>query len=127
FQIESLTAGVDEIPENVSVLLLIHPKQLPEQTLYAIDQFVLRGGKLLAFVDPYSEADAGSQIPGMGEERSSDLEPLFKAWGLRMVPDQVVGDATYGMAVGMGAGQPPVRHAGWLNLPRAALDQDDVA
>ncbi|HEX5842893.1 MAG TPA: Gldg family protein, partial [Pseudomonas sp.] len=51
FQIESLKRDVDLIPEKVSVLLLIHPKQLPEQTLYAIDQFVLRGGKLLAFVD----------------------------------------------------------------------------
>lgn len=47
FQIESLKADVDLIPEHVSVLLLVHPKQLPEQTLYAIDQFVLRGGKLL--------------------------------------------------------------------------------
>jgi ABC-type uncharacterized transport system involved in gliding motility auxiliary subunit len=127
FQIESLRTDIDQIPDNVSVLLLIHPKQLPEQTLYAIDQFVLRGGKLLAFVDPYNETDAVSQIPGMGDERNSDLEPLFKAWGLRMLPDQVVGDGVYGMAVGMGQGQAPVRHAGWLNLPAEALDKDDVA
>jgi ABC-type uncharacterized transport system involved in gliding motility auxiliary subunit len=109
------------------VLLLIHPKHLPEQTLYAIDQFVLRGGKLLAFVDPYSEADTSVGLPGDEVDRGSDLEPLFAAWGLRMLPNQVVGDAAYGMAVGMGPGKPAVRHVGWLNLPPAMLDADDVS
>ena len=127
FQIESLKADVDLIPDEVSVLLLIHPKNLPEQTLYAIDQFVLRGGKLLVFVDPYSEADTGMGMPGEGLDRASDLEPLFKAWGVRLVPDQVVGDGQYGMAVGMGQGQAPVRHVGWLNLDASALDRDDVS
>lgn len=127
FEVESLRPDVDHIPENVSVLLLIHPKHLPEQTLYAIDQFVLRGGKLLAFVDPYSEADTGLGMPGEALDRGSDLEPLFSAWGFRLIPDAVVGDARYGMAVGMGPGQPPVRHVGWLNLDAAALNAEDVA
>lgn len=128
FQIESLKAGVDKIPDDVSVLLLVHPKDLPEATLYAIDQFVLRGGKLLAFVDPYSEADTGMpMLPGDNAEKSSDLEPLFKAWGLRLVPGKVVGDGSYAMAVGMGQSQTPVRHAGWLALPSRALSQDDVS
>lgn len=128
FQIESLKADVDLIPEHVSVLLLVHPKQLPEQTLYAIDQFVLRGGKLLAFVDPFSEADTQAEMPGaMAIDRSSDLEPLFKAWGLRMVPDQVLGDGSYAMSVSMGQDRRPVRHAAWLSLPKKALDQDDIS
>ena len=127
FQIESLQANVDQIPDKVSVLLLVHPKQLAEQTLYAIDQFVLRGGKLLVFVDPFSEADTGMGMPGEPVEQSSDLTPLFKAWGLRLVPDQVLGDGAYAMAVGMGQGQRPVRHAAWLSLPKASLDQDDVS
>lgn len=128
FQIESLKADVDLIPEHVSVLLLVHPKQLPEQTLYAIDQFVLRGGKLLAFVDPFSEADTQAEMPGeMVIDKSSDLEPLFKAWGLRMVPDQVLGDGSYAMSVSMGQDRRPVRHAAWLSLPKKALDQDDIS
>lgn len=128
FQIESLKADVDLIPEHVSVLLLVHPKQLPEQTLYAIDQFVLRGGKLLAFVDPFSEADTQAEMPGaMDIDKSSDLEPLFKAWGLRMVPDQVLGDGSYAMSVSMGQDRRPVRHAAWLSLPKQALDQDDIS
>ncbi|WP_372876613.1 GldG family protein [Pseudomonas sp.] len=128
FQIESLKADVDLIPEHVSVLLLVHPKQLPEQTLYAIDQFVLGGGKLLAFVDPFSEADTQAGMPGaMDIDKSSDLEPLFKAWGLRMVPDQVLGDGSYAMSVSMGQDRRPVRHAAWLSLPKKALDQDDIS
>ncbi|PAU57950.1 GldG family protein [Pseudomonas indica] len=128
FKIESLKNDIDQIPEDVSVLWLVHPKQLPQQTLYAIDQFVLRGGKLLVFVDPYSEADNGMEMPGeMAGDKSSDLEPLFKAWGLRLMPGKVLGDGSYAMAVSMGQGQRPVRHAAWLSLPQKALDQNDVS
>ena len=128
FHIESLQRDVDLIPTNVSVLLLIHPKDLPEQTLFAIDQFVLRGGKLLVFLDPHSEIDpAWASARASSARRVSDLEPLFKAWGVRMLPKKALADAAYGMSVGMGAERRPVRHAGWLSLPRAALDQDDVS
>lgn len=129
FHIESLQRDIDLIPAHVSVLMLVHPKQLPEQTLYAIDQFVLRGGKLLVFVDPFSEADPGSAMGpgGFAEERASDLEPLFKAWGLRMPADQVVADASFAMSVGVGAERRAVRHPGWLSLPQQALDGDDIA
>lgn len=128
FQIESLKAGIDQIPEKVSVLLLVHPKDLPEQSLYAIDQFVLRGGKLLAFVDPYSEIDSGMSMPGEeAASKTSDLPALFKAWGVQLLPDQVVTDGAYAMALSMGEGQRAVRHAAFLSLPRAALDQSDVS
>lgn len=128
FQIESLKAGIDQIPEKVSVLLLVHPKDLPEQSLYAIDQFVLRGGKLLAFVDPYSEIDSGMPMPGEeAASKTSDLPALFKAWGVQLLPDQVVSDGAYAMALSMGEGQRAVRHAAFLSLPRAALDQSDVS
>lgn len=128
FHIESLKRDVDMIPTNVSVLMLVHPKDLPEQTLYAVDQFVMRGGKLLVFVDPFSEADPGMQMGpgGFAEEKASDLEPLFKAWGVRLVPNEVVADAAYAMSVGAGAERRPVRHPGWLSLPQRALDADDV-
>ncbi|HCL78017.1 GldG family protein [Stutzerimonas nitrititolerans] len=128
FHIESLKHDIDMIPTNVSVLMLVHPKQLPEQTLYAVDQFVMRGGKVLVFVDPFSEADPGSMM-GSGvfaEEKASELEPLFKAWGLRMPADQVVADASYAMSVGIGPERRAVRHPGWLSLPQQALDADDV-
>ena len=126
FRIESIETDAEQIPEQVSVLLLVHPKQLPQQTLYAIDQFVLRGGKLLAFVDPFSEADSGLGLPGE-LDKSSSLEPLFSAWGLRLLPDQVLLDGAYALPVSVGQGLRPVRHAAWLSLPGEALDADDLS
>ena len=127
FRVESLKAGIDQIPEKVSVLMLVHPKGLPDTTLYAIDQFVLRGGKLLVFVDPLSEADHSMpMLPGEPALRDSDLEPLFKAWGLQLVPQKVLVDGSYALAVNAGPDQGQVRHPGWLSLPGTALDQDDV-
>lgn len=126
FALESLKDDIDLIPEHIHTLLLVHPKHLSEATRYAIDQFVLGGGKLLVFVDPYSEADSGLGMPGeLAVDKTSDLPELFKAWGLRMLPDQVVGDGVYAMSVGMGA-QRAVRHPGWLALPKKALDSSDV-
>jgi ABC-type uncharacterized transport system involved in gliding motility auxiliary subunit len=127
FQVESLKAGIDQIPEQVSVLMLVHPKGLPDATLYAIDQFVLRGGKLLVFVDPLSEADHSQpMLPGEPALRDSDLQPLFKAWGIRLLPEQVLADGSYALSVNAGAQQAPVRHPGWVSLPHTALDQGDV-
>ena len=127
FQVESLKAGIDKIPEQVSVLMLVHPKGLPDATLFAIDQFVLRGGKLLVFVDPISEADhSAPMLPGEPALRDSDLQPLFKAWGVRLLPGKVLADASYALSVQAGPEQTAVRHPGWLSLPATALDQDDV-
>ena len=128
FHIESLERNVDMIPANVSVLMLVHPKALPEPTLYAIDQFVMRGGKLLVFLDPYSEADPGMGfMPGEpGDGKGSNLTPLLKAWGVHMAPDQVVLDAANAMSVGVGEERRPVRHPGWLSLPQETMDTDDV-
>jgi len=124
FTIETLATDVGEIPQNISVLLLIHPKNLSESTLYAIDQFVLRGGKLLAFVDPYSEMERG--MPMMAEQQGSDLPALFQAWGFSMQPGKIVADANYAMTLSM-SGNRTVRHAGWLNLPAERLNQEDVS
>ncbi|MCK9533204.1 MAG: Gldg family protein [Pseudomonas sp.] len=127
FQIESLKDDIDLIPEHVSTLLLVHPKNLSQATQYAIDQFVLAGGKLLVFVDPYSEADTGMGMSGeWAVDKTSDLPDLFKAWGVRMLPDQVVADGSYAMSVGVGPQQRAVRHPGWLALPKQALHSTDV-
>jgi ABC-type uncharacterized transport system involved in gliding motility auxiliary subunit len=87
---------VDHIDKDVDVLMVVQPKQLPPKTLYAIDQFVMRGGKMLLFVDPNSGAD---QRPGSLQSHgramanhSSDLEPLLAAWGVDYDPTKVIGD-----------------------------------
>lgn len=127
FQIESIALTADEIPEAVSVLWLVHPQNLSLPTLYAIDQFVMRGGKLLVFVDPYSEFDTGmSMAADELQARASNLQTLFEAWGLSLRDDVVVGDSLYAMTVGVGSEQRAVRHLGWLNLPKQAFSAEDV-
>ncbi|MCJ8168857.1 GldG family protein [Atopomonas sediminilitoris] len=127
FEIKSLKAGVDQIPQEIGVLLLIHPKQLPDATLYAIDQFVLRGGKLLVFVDPFAEGEQANDFTdAMSNDKASDLAALFKAWGVAYDSSKVLADARYAMSVNLGQGQQPVRHVGWVNLDSDSLDADDV-
>jgi len=127
FALEFLDVAVDEIPGQIDVLWLVHPQQLSLPTLYAIDQFVLRGGRLLVFVDPLSEVDQQVDLQqALGEGRSSDLDMLFRAWGVQLLPERVLGDATYAMSVAAGEQQRPVRHLAWLTVPASGMSQNDV-
>ena len=75
FDVQTIEANARSIPEEVDVLLLVHPKQLGESTLYAIDQFVLGGGRALVFIDPHSESDQGQPqaMSMVRPSRSSEL------------------------------------------------------
>lgn len=129
--VRTLNAELTSIDADVDVLMLVHPKNLPAGALYAIDQFVMRGGHALIFVDPQSEADASGQEPGnpfagMGANRSSSLEPLLAAWGIEFAPSQVVGDPRYALTVTMRMGEQAVRHIAILGLDRTSLAPKDV-
>ena len=131
FTVRSLTPDVDHIDQDVDVLMLVHPKQLPPKTLYAIDQFVMRGGRILLFVDPNAGADTSGQDPsnpmaGMMADHSSDLEPLLKAWGVDYDRTKVIGDLDLGLDVRTSAQSPPVRHIGILGLGHDDMDHKDV-
>ncbi len=94
-KVTSLDKAVTDIPEEIDVLMVVHPKELGAPTLYAIDQFVLRGGRALVFVDPHSEADHAPDPRnprGMPGPRHSDLGKVFDAWGVELVKEKVVGD-----------------------------------
>jgi len=131
FTIRSLTADVDHIDKDVDVLMLVHPKHLPPKTLYAIDQFVMRGGRILLFVDPNSGADISGEDPsnplaGAMADHSSDLEPLLAAWGVDYDPSRVIGDLERGLEVRSSMQSPPVRHIGILGLGHDDMNQKDV-
>jgi ABC-type uncharacterized transport system involved in gliding motility auxiliary subunit len=131
FTIRTLTTEVDHIDKDVDVLMIVHPKNLPPKTLYAIDQFVMRGGKVLLFVDPDSGADTSGQDPqnpfaAAAANRSSDLEPLLTAWGVAYDPTQVVADLDLGLEVRSSMQGPPTRHIGILGLRRDDMDKKDV-
>lgn len=128
FDVQTLDSELDTIPDTIDVLLLVHPKALSEAALFAVDQFVLRGGKLLAFIDPMAESDQSMEamIDGMADGKASDLGPLLAAWGVEYNPEQVVLDARLGMSVGRGEGQLPARHIGWLEVEADYMDRDDT-
>jgi ABC-type uncharacterized transport system involved in gliding motility auxiliary subunit len=127
FDLRTLPASVAKIDDDVDVLWLVHPKNLDDKTLFAIDQFVLRGGRALIFVDPLAEVAAASGDPsGLGGGASSDLERLFDAWGLEFSAGEVVGDNVHALSINTGFGRRPVRHLGLIGLDQASMDQKDV-
>ncbi|MGC1524096.1 MAG: Gldg family protein, partial [Steroidobacteraceae bacterium] len=131
FTIRSLSGDVDHIDRDVDVLMLVHPKKLPPKTLYAIDQFVMRGGRVLLFVDPNAGADTSGQDPsnplaGAMANHSSDLAPLLSGWGVDYDPTKVVGDLERGLEVRTSMQAPPVRHIGILGLGRDDMNRNDV-
>lgn len=130
FDLRMFDTTLDAIEEGTDVLMVVHPKDLPKQTLYAIDQFVLGGGRALVFVDPYAEIDQPPQDPNnpaamFSAVRSSTLDRLFDTWGVVFAKDMFVGDDKLALQLGGGPGG-LVRHIGYLGLSEASLDQDDV-
>jgi ABC-type uncharacterized transport system involved in gliding motility auxiliary subunit len=121
FEVRPIPASAEAIDAQVNVLLLIHPREVSEKTEYALDQFVLRGGKLVAFVDPYAYFDQLPMPPGMPPQvTSSSLPRLFKAWGVAMDPSKVIADVVF--ASGGGQRYTPTV----LSLNRTAFARDDV-
>jgi ABC-type uncharacterized transport system involved in gliding motility auxiliary subunit len=125
FELRKLPASLDRIDDDVDVLWLVHPKSLDQKTLYAIDQFILKGGRALIFVDPLAEIDMSSANPEEegGSSSASGLKPLFDAWGIRFSADQVVADNVYALSVNGGPGRRPMRHLGILGVDQDSLDQ----
>ncbi len=126
FELRYLGGDIGSFDEDIDLLLIAHPKQLSDRTLYAIDQFVLGGGKALVFVDPHSEAAALRQRqPGM-EPTSSSLDRLFDAWGIAFDEDKVVADPSAARQVQFPSGQRQqiVDYLAWLSLDRSHLNPD---
>jgi len=120
FKVQEVELSAATIPDEVKLLLLIHPKGITDATEYALDQFVLRGGKLIAFLDPLSVLDQSGQQMGMPMPSSSTLEKLLKAWGLTFDTGKVVADLDYVGRTRQGRA-PTV-----LALTEKAMNKDDI-
>ena len=131
FEVRQLNAAATtKIDEEIKTLVVVHPKEVSDDLAYAIDQFVLRGGKLLLFLDPNAELDESGADPNnpsaaMFANKSSDLPKLLKAWGVDYDPAKAVLDARHALSVQAPNGQ-PVRHLAILQFPPEAMNQDDV-
>lgn len=97
FDVEVLETTTTSLPADLDLLLVVHPRQFSEALLYSIDQYVMGGGKLVAFVDPHCEVDLAASDPNnpmgnMGASKASDLNRLFSAWGFEMTANTVIAD-----------------------------------
>jgi ABC-type uncharacterized transport system involved in gliding motility auxiliary subunit len=128
YELRRMQANPTFISDDVDVLILLHPQQLSADTYYAIDQFVLAGGRLLLFVDPYAEADiAFNPLDSMqsASPKASDLSVLFNAWGVNFSADTLHLDRTFAMQV-EGSDGKTQRSLAVLGLNTEAMNQDDV-
>lgn len=130
FELRPLGTEFSSIDPMIKVLLLIHPKDLSEDTLYTIDQFLLAGGRLLLFLDPNANADQSGADPNnpsaaMFADKSSSFSRLLNHWGIDFDPSQVVADRTLGLQVQMTQNEPPVLHPLVLGLREAQINGND--
>lgn len=130
FDVQTIQPTAASLPDDLAALVVIHPKNLSTALVASIDQFVLRGGRLLAFVDPYSEADPGENptdpAARMMAERDSSLPALFDAWGVGMDREQFVADPGRALQVTVQRDQPPVRHPAIIGLVSEDFNRGDI-
>lgn len=126
FTVKNVAMTVEKIDDDIKVLVVIHPKEITDTAQFAIDQFLLRGGKLIAFLDANSLVDSQSQRnPMMGQMGGggSSLDKLLKAWGITFENSKVVADRNFQMVLGEGS---DAQRPTWLSLTPEGLDKDDV-
>ena len=130
YNIINLTQNFESIPEDVQQLLVIHPKNLSENVLYKIDQFVLEGKGATFFVDPFSEFEKINETPNPENVNipKSDLNKLFKSWGFEVEAGMIVGDIINGRKVSLGStnDEKILTYILWLALQRELLSDDDI-
>lgn len=124
FDVQDLAPDFIDIPVETDVLMIVHPPELSDDQLFAIDQYVLKGGKTLVFLDPHSEA----MNPRATVASPSSLGPLLNAWGVDMPEGQVVGDASLAQRVQMGGfGPDSIKdYVFWLSVTDSFLSSSDV-
>jgi ABC-type uncharacterized transport system involved in gliding motility auxiliary subunit len=121
FNVKQVEATADNIPDDIKLLLVIHPKAISESTEFALDQFVLRGGKLVAFLDPLCVLDRPPpEMARFPNQSSSNLDKLLKAWGLTFDTAKTVADMEHVAQLQQGP-NPTV-----LALNETAINKDDV-
>ncbi len=132
-EIKTLPLDVAEIDPSIKLLMLVHPKGLTSQALYAIDQFVMRGGNLFVALDPYCQIDqpeAGNPGAPAKVERSSNLPELLTKWGVQLVEKKVVGDSELATDVRASEESGPESFPMWISLDSgidpSTIDRTDV-
>ncbi len=125
FDVRQVAMDVESIDPAIKVLLVIHPKDISEKAQYALDQFVLRGGRLVAMLDSLCLADNRNPNPmGFNMGGGSSLPKLLKAWGVEFDTAKVAADARFSREIDFGRGAQPA--PSFLFLNKDAVSQSDV-
>lgn len=130
YDVRRVSPDTQLIDADIDILLLVHPQNLSAQTQYAIDQFVLRGGRALIFVDPNADTQAQpgpDGVPVPRENQASELATLFSAWGVDYDPERVVADREFALMVNVGDATRPVQHYGMLGVQRGGFANDLIS
>ncbi len=132
YQVRDLGVQTSYIDPEIDTLLVIHPKSLKDKTLYAIDQFVLKGGKAIVFVDPMSEADEtmpDQQSQMVMPERHSTMPTLFDKWGIVFDTTKVAGDIEASIRVQSRNARGPqeIAYIPWMRLQPQHFNKDDFS
>jgi ABC-type uncharacterized transport system involved in gliding motility auxiliary subunit len=130
YTVKNIDVTAESIDEDVNVLLLVHPKELSEKTLFAIDQFALKGGRLLVFVDPFAQAeviapDPQNPMAAYQADKNSDLNRLFSAWNVSYDSKKILLDDKYAMNIQSPQGA-RVRHLAYLAIKEAGFNNKDI-
>jgi len=129
YQVQKIKTDVEEIT-GVDILLVIHPKKLPEKTLFAIDQFVLKGGRAIVCIDPHCFADQPQRqmqmMPQPQQKRNSNLKMLLGNWGLEMPDNTFAGDRNLALTAPLGPSQRAQKIIGLLGLTQKCFNQENV-
>ncbi len=122
---EMLPQDFTSIPAATDVLMIVHPGTLTDAQTYAIDQFVLKGGRALVFVDPNSElAQGGAMEPGQ-QASFSTLPRLFQSWGIAFDTTKEIADLKLAQHVQLSRDGPPMVYPVWLHLTEDQFSSDD--
>ena len=129
FDVQTVDTNTDEIDKEIDVLMIVHPAGFSEKTLYAVDQFLMNGGRALIFTDPLAEIAGRVPAPGGGRlALASDFKRLFDAWGIEQAPGVAVGDRLLARRVDAGTAQrsQPVDYLPWITLKPENFAAGDV-
>jgi ABC-type uncharacterized transport system involved in gliding motility auxiliary subunit len=128
FTVRNVSMDIDKVDDDIKLLVVIHPRDITEKAQFAIDQFVLRGGKLIAFLDPLPmliDTREQNQMLGSMPNTGSSLPLLLKAWGLNFDTSKVVADMNFKVQLG-GRNNQPQDAPAFLSLTPEGINTNDI-
>ncbi len=130
YDVQFLEQDFDRIPDNIDVVMIAHPKALNDKTQYAIDQFIMRGGRALVFLDPWSEISqlsmdpSGAPLEGATETSARSIDKLLQSWGVTIDGAHVIGVRDRAQRVSFGGDV--ADYVAWAAFTPADMDRKDL-